>query len=72
MFDPKPSLAIWLNHLPIRTDKSESHGQHDFLAEIVNNNLSLLVEGDTPQAANALLKILQVFGDIIETKVFSR
>ena len=64
-FDPKACLAIWLGFLPLKNDKLQAHIQHDFLADIVNNTLSLLVEGETPQAATSLLKILQIFGDIL-------
>lgn len=43
LFDPKPCLKIWLSYLPLKNDKNEALTQHEFLTDILNNNLSLLV-----------------------------
>lgn len=69
-FDPKPCLLVWLNYLPIKYDQGESILQHELLTDVLNNNIELLIQGETQESANVLLKILQVFGDIIQTKVF--
>ena len=46
-FDPKPCLLLWLNYLPLKNDKQEGHIQHSFLTEIVINNPTLLMQGET-------------------------
>ena len=57
-----------MSNLPLKNDKPEAHIQHELLTDILINDPSLLVQ-ETPEGAAAILKILQVFGDIIQTKV---
>lgn len=68
-FDPRPCLLMWLNYLPLKNDKMEAQLQHLFLTQVINNNIGLLIEGENQESANVVLKILQIFGDIIQTKV---
>lgn len=60
---------MWLNYLPLKYDDGEARIQHELLTDILINSPDLLVGGETPESANVLLKILQIFGDIIQTKV---
>lgn len=66
-FDPKTVLKAWLQYLPLRSDKQEGCVQHEFLADIMLQNPSLLLGDATDNVAN-LTKILCVYGDIIDTK----
>ena len=69
-FDPKSCILMWVNYLPLKYDEGEAHFQHEFLCDILINSPDLLIGGETPESANVLLKVLQIFGDIIQTKVF--